>query len=84
MAYEMITLSAEEHDNFVKNHKYGELNQIYKWQYVKKGWIGKNIGVKKDDKLIGACLILLKNPISYLLLIQISIINLIFLLLILC
>lgn len=61
MAYEMVTLSAEEHDNFVKNHKYGELNQIYKWQYVKKGWIGKNIGVKKDDKLIGACLILLKK-----------------------
>ena len=52
MAYEMVTLSAEEHDNFVKNHKYGELNQIYKWQYVKKGWIGKNIGVKKTTNLL--------------------------------
>jgi len=61
MAYEMITLSSEEHDNFVKNHKYGELNQIYKWQFVKKGWIGKNIGIKKDGKLVGACLILLRK-----------------------
>ena len=52
MAYEMITLSSEEHDNFVKNHKYGELNQIYKWQYVKKGWIGKILELKKMANLL--------------------------------
>ncbi len=61
MSYEMVVLSNEEHDKFVKNHKYGELNQLYKWQFVKKGWLGKSVGVKKDGQLISACLVLFKK-----------------------
>ncbi|WP_297812234.1 peptidoglycan bridge formation glycyltransferase FemA/FemB family protein [uncultured Finegoldia sp.] len=61
MSYEIVTLTKEQQDNFVKNHKYGELNQLYNWQFVKKGWIGKSVGIEKNGKLISTCLILFKK-----------------------
>lgn len=61
MNYKLVEITPQEHDDFVKSCKYGEVTQLYNWQYVKKNWQALNIGVQRDGDLIAVALILLKK-----------------------
>lgn len=61
MNYKLVDITPQEHNDFVKSCKFGEVTQLYNWQYVKNGWSALNVGVEKDGKLVAVALILLKK-----------------------
>lgn len=60
----LIDLTYEEYDSFVDTHKKSHFLQSYEWgQFCKdkKGLVPHYVGLKKNNKLIAACLILAKK-----------------------
>lgn len=63
MAVQPITLTEQEHDDFVKAHDRGDLLQLSSWAAVKEknGWSSERIAVAKDGKTTGVALLLFKH-----------------------
>lgn len=63
MAVRSITLTEEEHDDFVKSHDRGDLLQLSNWGAVKRqnGWSAERIAVERDGVTTGAALLLFKH-----------------------
>lgn len=62
---EFVNLNEEEYTNFAKNHEQASFYQTINWGKLKKenGWISHLVGVKEDNKIIAASLILSKKMI---------------------
>lgn len=54
-------LSKKEYDKFVENYPMASFMQEYNWAYVKDNWEHFHCGLYKNKKLVGVCLILVKN-----------------------
>ena len=54
-------ISKDEYDNFVKKTSMVPFCQNYNWSNIKVGWDSFHCGLYKEKKLIGVCLILVKN-----------------------
>lgn len=54
-------LSKKEYDKFVENYSMASFMQEYNWANVKDNWKSFHCGLYKDKKLVGVCLILVKN-----------------------
>lgn len=61
MNYKYIELTDKEHDDFVKSHKYGEINQLSSWAKVKSSWECKRIALEKDGKVNSVAQLLFKK-----------------------
>lgn len=57
-------LKKEEYDKFVENYSMPSMMQEYNWANIKDNWKSFHCGLYKDKKLIGVCLILVKNLIK--------------------
>ena len=55
-----IGISAEEHDQFVKNSSQTNLLQSSSWATVKDDWGNERIGFYKDEKLVATASILIR------------------------
>jgi len=54
-------LNKEEYDKFVENYSMTSIMQEYNWANIKDNWGHFHCGLYKDEKLVGVCLILIKN-----------------------
>lgn len=54
-------LKKQEYDEFVKNYSMASFMQEYNWSKIKNNWKSFHCGLYKNKKLIGVCLILVKN-----------------------
>ena len=63
MSYKFVdNLSKSEFNDFVYMHKYGTFFQSESWAQVKANWKPIYTGVYLDDELVGAALVLKRNP----------------------
>ncbi len=60
---EFVILTEEEFNNYEIDHEYGSFYQTSKWAKLKEqnGWKHFYVGIKKDNKIISAALLLKKN-----------------------
>ena len=60
---EFTELTSEEFESFAKNHEQASFYQTLNWGNLKRenGWLSHLVGVKKEDKIIAASLILSKD-----------------------
>ncbi len=54
-------LDKKEYDQFVKNYSMASFMQEYNWANVKDNWKSFHCGLYRDQKLVGVCLVLVKN-----------------------
>lgn len=54
-------LKKEEYDEFVKNYSSANFMQEYNWANIKNNWGSFHCGLYKNNKLVGACLVLVKK-----------------------
>ena len=59
-----VNLNKKEYDEFVSNYSMSSFMQEYNWANIKDNWRHFHCGLYKDNKLIGVCLILVKNIIK--------------------
>lgn len=62
MNYRFVTsINKNEYDAFVQSSPYVNLLQSYDWALIKHNWKHIHTGVYKDEKLVGAGLVLIKE-----------------------
>lgn len=54
-------LQKDEYDKFVENYSMASFMQEYNWANIKDNWKSFHCGLYKDKKLVGVCLVLVKN-----------------------
>ena len=57
-------LDKKKYDNFVLEYSMSSFMQEYNWSNIKDNWKHFHCGLFKDDKLVGVCLVLVKNIIK--------------------
>ena len=57
-------LNKEEYDKFVENYSMASIMQEYNWANIKDNWGHFHCGLYKNEKLVGVCLILIKNVLK--------------------
>lgn len=63
MTLQLMNISHETHDQFVKQHPYGDLLQLSKWAESKQltGWYSRRIAVGRNGELAGVAQLLFKR-----------------------
>lgn len=54
-------LKKEEYDKFIENYSMASFMQQYNWSNIKDNWKSFHCGLYKNKKLVGVCLVLVKN-----------------------
>ena len=57
-------LDKKEYNKFVENYSMASMMQEYNWANIKDNWKSFHCGLYKDKKLVGVCLILVKNLVK--------------------
>jgi len=60
---ELVKLTEEEFENYAKNHPYVSFHQTKEWGHLKEtnGWSMHLLGLKDNDKIVTASLLLSKK-----------------------
>lgn len=61
MEYIAVNSDKKEYDEFIKNHKYGQINQISSWANVKREWSSKRVLIKSGQETVGGALLLFRK-----------------------
>ena len=54
-------LNKQEFNQFASNYQYSSLLQSYQWAQIKSNFKPLYVGVKKNDKIVGVALILIRK-----------------------